>query len=633
MRWILITVMLVIAGCGGQATDQTETPSSPPAPATPLIVSGERRVAEADSVALAVMPAEGITLTSVHWVFDDPAIQLLAPTSRAIGFDAPGEGLYSFSVTAQDTASNTYFYTGELEVTKTPAAPVNVRLSHQAVELGRVSLRADILSLGANDSLQWQVIQGPAVALRYDEQAAAQHVYFQAPSVSADTLLEIKATVTRANGARDSDSAYVVIKDVPQAQNGFFAGNDLYPTDLIHPFRPGPYTEALNNCLYNSQVRRSCTFATLPLIGQVNNQPDIEQILARTLVSHDWMGEAFARFLRSSAAGPDIVQLLGATTGVVIAYDIRPSFYWSATGAIYLDANNLWQTPAERDTLDLAPDYRIAYGNTLAYRTSWRYIKDNAYYYPQPGTAPAERQPRSQPQVEAALSWLLYHELAHANDVFAPQRWQQLKPTDSPLTFANQNGYLSDALAASDGLHSVILKALAQVDFGGAMATAEQEAYRAWEVASMFNDEAGLTMYSFYTPREDFALLFERFMMKYRLGIDADVGFFDSPAQIADENTGALPIVWAQRNRFNAAHMQPRVAFAIENILPNIDIASAQNTFPTPVMLPANQDWFSTVSPTVGVAKMPSGSKASQKTLRVTISSPFEKTLPLPVNQ
>ena len=110
-----------------------------------------------------------------------------------------------------------------------------------------------------------------------------------------------------------------------------------------------------------------------------------------------------------------MLKLLRATNAIVISYDIRPSFYWVATGAIYLDANNFWRTPQERDTLNTRPDYRSGFGSELDFTTSWRYVKNGAYYFPNISTANvADRLPRDVSDVEAALSYLLYHELAHA---------------------------------------------------------------------------------------------------------------------------------------------------------------------------------------------------------------------------
>ncbi|MDP0964773.1 hypothetical protein Q6264_28200, partial [Klebsiella pneumoniae] len=88
-------------------------------------------------------------------------------------------------------------------------------------------------------------------------------------------------------------------------------------------------------------------------------------------------GQRFEAFLREQDAHGDFRRLLNATTAIVIGGRVRPSFYWNATGAIYLDADYLWQTPQERDTVSEAPDPRSNFAADLAFKTLWRYVQNN----------------------------------------------------------------------------------------------------------------------------------------------------------------------------------------------------------------------------------------------------------------
>ncbi|WP_218354981.1 hypothetical protein [Alteromonas lipotrueiana] len=632
MKWLPIVCIALLSACG---SDDSSAPVSPSQPSetpdsTPLSLSlyGKLSVNENDTVSLAVMPDSGQTIKSVRWHFNSSLIELLAPTSQAIGFDAPAPGEYAFSVTATDTAGRSHTVNQKLTVEASQNSFVQIRLSHQAVELGRVSLKATIESDESIDNIRWEVTRGPDTQLIQSEftDTPGDTVYFQAPSVANDTLLEIQATVENESGLTQHDSAFIVVKDTPEATQGFFAGNDIYPTDLMHAYKPGPYQEAILQCLYNSQISQSCKFATLPLIGQDHPAPSVDTILQRTLVSHDWMGDAFKQFLLTSPARADILQLLRATTGVVIAYDIRPSFYWSATGAIYLDANKLWRSAAQRDTLDRAPDYRTRFGDELQYRSSWRYVQSNELYFPQPGLPESDRRSRTQQQVNAALSWLLYHELAHANDFFPPTSWAELTLSDSPLSYANRHLPVSATLEQIYTLTSESLVNLAQVTYGGAEATLEQKQFSALDVAYMFAEDSAVSMYSYFTPQEDFATLFERFMMLHRLQVDADIALFDNDA-IKDGN---FPVSWAQRNRINAAHIQARAAFVVQQVLPELATASAQNAMPQPILFSAGDDWFTTLSPGVQTIEQNAVPK-HKNTLRVTHPDHFERTMRLPV--
>ena len=633
MKWLLTGITVLLTACGGEQSAQApvsvpvESPSSTP---LTLTLHGALSVHRDDSVALAIMPSGGHKLKAVRWQFEGTDIDVLAPTSAAIGFDAPAAGVYPFTVTVTDTSGNTKSLRRELTVTSEAASPVQLRLSHQAVELGRVSLKLTATDPDTIEHIDWQVINGPAVNLTRasEPESLADMVYFQAPSVTTDTLMEIEVSVVRASGNIDKDSAFVMVTDDPDAVQGYFANNDIYPTKLMQAYRNGPYAEALERCLYTTKLARSCRFDTLPLIGQQHhNTPDTEAVLQRTLVSHKWMGVAFEQFLLTSAASQDIRNLLRAATAVVIAYDIRPSFYWSATGAIYLDANNLWQTPAQRDTLDRAPDYRTSFNDNLLYRSSWRYVLDNELYYPQSGLPETKRLSRTQSQINASLTWLLYHELAHANDVFPPSSWARLGGSDSPLSYANSHAPVSARLSQDFGLTSQTLSEVAQVSYGGATATAAQQALTAADIAHEFEADKAVSMYSYFNAQEDFATLFERFMMLHRLQVDADVGLFSSQA-LADDT---LKIGWAERNRINASHIQARAGFVVNQVLPELPTAPAQNAMPDPQLFPAGADWFSTFSParTTSGFVFP-GQPVSAKGGDTINHGRFERRLPLP---
>jgi hypothetical protein len=65
-----------------------------------------------------------------------------------------------------------------------------------------------------------------------------------------------------------------------------------------------------------------CKLATLPLIGQAEPEPTVEDVLARTVVSHAWMGRRFEQVLRALPAR--LLKLFRSTTAVVIGADFRP---------------------------------------------------------------------------------------------------------------------------------------------------------------------------------------------------------------------------------------------------------------------------------------------------------------------
>ena len=97
----------------------------------------------------------------------------------------------------------------------------------------------------------------------------------------------------------------------------------------------------------------------------------------RVLVSHDWLGRNFETFLRTQDTQGDFRRMLMSTTAIVLGTHVRPSFYFAGTGAIYLDADNLWLTPSERDTVSEVPDFRSDFDRDLQYSGVWRYVQNN----------------------------------------------------------------------------------------------------------------------------------------------------------------------------------------------------------------------------------------------------------------
>ena len=77
--------------------------------------------------------------------------------------------------------------------------------------------------------------------------------------------------------------------------------------------------------------------------------------------------------LRTQASQADILRLFNGVTAIVIGAQVRPSFYYALTGAIYLDADNFWLTAAQRDVINEAPDFRSEFDRDLMYSGVWRY--------------------------------------------------------------------------------------------------------------------------------------------------------------------------------------------------------------------------------------------------------------------
>ncbi|NVK57391.1 MAG: hypothetical protein HWE26_17440 [Alteromonadaceae bacterium] len=599
---VVVTLLCACGGSGGNSSNtggETVPPPSEQDQLVPILTGdnlalyGQLSATSGESVGLVVLSADNNPLTTVNWQQQSgPQVEILAAHTQAIGFDIPTPGSYEFTVNAitNDGQQREMSFT-LIASDDAPSEVANVRLDHMATERGRVSLRVDSPTPKIITAVNWQQTAGPAaqaVTQQGDSgNGPLQNLFFTAPLVSRDTVLEFAVTLQFDDGSEATDKVLVGVNDTAIDDNGIFTENDMFvTTDLVAYRENSPYAKALHKCVYTNQIVDSCTFGELPLIGMQTAMPDIDDILNKTLVSHPWMGDRFAEFLHQSATREDMLQLLRGVTAIVISYDIRPSFYWVRTGAIYLDARNFWRTPAERDTLNTAPDYRSDFGNDLQFGIYWRYVKDNNYYYPQPSLAESQRNNRDFAKLEASLAWLMYHELAHANDFFPSTAWAGLSASQTPLDYFRNSTTRSDLLYDNYPLQSEVLFDLANVSFGGENATTSQRNFTPAQAADEFSSDIAPAYYAYYTRREDFATLFEQFMMLYRLGVSADIGVIG-----AVTNPDAL-ITWGQRNRINQDTLQARTAFAVERILPNLNVAQIQGDLPLTIQLEADTSWY-----------------------------------------
>lgn len=649
----VLGILTIIAACGGGSDSGSgpvsptppPTPPPPPAPipdetpATPFLTSnnlelyGSAEAVTGESVGLAVRTADGTNIRSVEWsqTGGPISVSLLANRTQAVGFDVTEAGDYTFNVSVITSSGASRNADVTLTVNQADSPEANIRLDHSATERGRVSLRVDGLAGKEITNIAWSQIAGPDAqnVTASDTNGPQYYVFFDAPAVTVDSPIVYEATITYSDQTTATDTAIVMVRNDDINDSAYFPNSDLIVSADMFAYRSdSPYASAIKACIYNNQLASTCRFSQLPLIGQDTETPTVDDIMDRTLVSHAWMGEQFENYLRTSAAGPDMLKLLRATTAIVISYDVRPSFYWAATGAIYLDGNNFWRTPEQRDTLNDRPDFRSDLGRDLTFEMPWRYVKNNAYY-PQLSSIAypvAERRERSFDDLEASISWLMYHELGHANDFFPSSVWASLQSSDDPLSYFRENGTLSDTLPTTYPLLSAEMAALAQVRFAGETATTAQRGYQGEDVEQFFTPDRSPSYYSYLNEREDFATLFERFMMIYRLDAGADVGI----VEVVDNPE--LIITWGQRNRINDPAIRNRLRYTVESILPELNFDAIQASLPDPELLDPSKSWRDSVVIGEGVLSTSEALEGSKSVdgLEAQFELGPDKWLPLP---
>lgn len=594
----------LLAACGGggdsQPDDSVVTPPSTSLARctdsiSPLITTTSSSIrfqtepnyvaGQSSTIIANILNRDSQDLTFRWQQIDGPNIALVSQNSPVLAFDTPTAGGYRFSLHV--TGSN-LDVTGEIGINVDPASTgvLNVRQDHQVVEGNNVSLRLGQQSELSATNISWCVASGPDLMVDVSDPFRP---LFTAPTVTQDTITHLKVNAN-VNGNELSDDVFVLTTSAPAISSPYFDT----PVARTHAYRPAsPYANVLANCVYSNQLNDSCTINTLPLIGQTSSDLNRETILNRVLVSHDWMGDNFAAFLAQMDPNSDFARLLQSVTAVVISYDVRPSFYWVVTGAIYLDPNDLWLTPSQRDTINEAPDYRSNFGNDLNFVMPWRYVKDNQYA--SLGVPITVRANRTLAQINPDLASLLYHELAHANDFFPRSVHATLTGPRLLDDYSRRNAsksLISDQVSNTYPLTSTEMMGLANVSFLGAAASNVQKAYQASDVSTFFSTDIASDFYAYSSTREDTAMLFEEAMMSYRYQILRDVAVTNKPAILTADS---LIIDWGQRGRIAQNSLENRAALVIDEMLPELNGISLVKSLPEPINMVQGQSWRQTL--------------------------------------
>lgn len=363
-----------------------------------------------------------------------------------------------------------------------------------------------------------------------------------------------------------------------------------FPMGATQPANPGsPFANRLTDCTFSNTRVESCTFGELPLLGGTTSDPTIENVMDRVLVSHPWMAANFREVL--GHMHPDMLLLLRGVTAVVISSDVRPAFYWTRTGAIYLDPEYLWLTPAERATIPDTPDFRSDFGSDLQFAMPWRYVKDNA---PAFSSVPfGAEQPRAIDDILVNVARLLYHELAHANDYFPPER--QANRTPGQMVWQGvQTPIVSDDLTSLMPLASAEMRQLARVRFHGDAATPAQRAYTPGHVADFFAPDSAVVFYNYSSTREDLAMLFEVVMMRARFGVQMDTAVTNNPTGPGVTGNDYI-VAWGQRDRIGEIRVRERARYAVSRLLPEVSMDAYIDALPAPLMMRAGESWTANI--------------------------------------
>lgn len=619
------SLALLLAACGGDGA--YNPPGTTPTPTPTTCTTGIQIVADTTIAAGKTAGAAALScagpLRSIVWTqVSGPTVELPAAHTPTVAVETSATGVIRLRADAVTEDGSAATATTDITVTAAPSGSyLTLRVDHSLRPGTDTSIRAWPVLAGSETltSITWAQTAGPTVTRNTEDQRV---LMFEAPASSTDVALRFRATMTTSSGKVDTDDVIVSVDRQAATPNGYI----FERTARVHPYKSASaYASVLAQCSYDVGLyfvsdsnQNLCTVNTLPLLhaeAGVTGVPTVSQIMGRVLVSHDFLGKNFESFLTNQDPSGDLKRLLGGVTTIVLGSHVRPSFYTAGTGAIYLDANQLWLTPAQRDVVTEVPDYRSSFDDALNFTGVGRLVKNNDYaqlYY-----SPTARATRTEAELVYQLGRLMYHELGHAGDFFPPAERSltgSLSIWRNVVDRISVRSLPSDSLANSYPLMSAEMKGLGQVMYQGATATATQKAYTAAQVGAFFAGDVANDDYAYSkTPdansREDLAMLFEEFMMAYRHGVQADVAYTNKYTE--GMSSSDLIVAWGQRGRIGSASIKPRVKLVLARIAPWIS-PTAVDALPAPIQMTPGTTWE---------ASLVQGGAASPSPLRELASS------------
>ena len=598
-----LALAALLSGCGGGGGGGSAAAAAAPETPCRIQIVADSAVDLGKTASATVLSCAGEALPDITWTqTSGAAVDLLAARSPTVALEARSEGNIGLRASVVMADGSTVSASTTIRIGAAPAgAWVTARTDHSVRPGQSTTIVAWPTMANSTEtvrSMTWSQVSGPTVTLNPDDDYGTLTI--TAPQASTDTALKFRVTLTASSGRIDSDDVTISVDPQSAAPTG--AIFDI--TERVHPFRQAArYAPVLARCTYNNALYyrqdgdNLCTAATLPLLqaeAGTGAVPTVEQIMGRVLVSHDYLGTNFEQFLLTQDPNSDFRRMLAGASAIVIGSHVRPSFYTPATGAIYLDANYLWLNASQRDLVNGVPDYRLAYARQLNYTLLGRQVRNNNYA--RRSVSYWDRESRSTPELLNDLGPLLYHELAHAADYIPPTArdligtrsiWDNVIPRLVDRTLA------SDLLAQQYPLRSATMKALGQVLYEGATATAEQKAYTAAQVGAFFAADVASDDYAYAinagdNSREDLAMLFEEFMMGYRHEIRYDVAY--SSVYADSVSSDDMVVAWGERGRIAEPAIKPRIKLVLQRVAPWIDV-SAVDKLPAPVLMRAGATW------------------------------------------
>jgi hypothetical protein len=273
---------------------------------------------------------------------------------------------------------------------------------------------------------------------------------------------------------------------------------------------------AFNRCITgnaNPEVLERCQLPYVD-VPSIPREDQVESILGSTLISHDWQRERFKSFLLKTR--PEIISMLNCVKGVAISSDIRPSFYYSPSGAIYLDARYFAATQEEAGTVSTNPDAR-----------EQNFDQIDLLFFTVDTLKPQTNEEARYLDLES----LMAHELAHACDFKAEAVNGRYLSEDLPVAPENAVYHLAQWLY-----------------FGNAGAKARLSQYSPAEIGKSFEESPIVDIYGYGNRFEHLAMMVQNHLAFEFDGNNRVDLLTDNPK--ANQNLREFPIYWGMTGKF-----------------------------------------------------------------------------------
>lgn len=601
LKAILVAgVFMALVACGGGKEGVSITPlpryhnpSRPDAlPAEYQFVEAPQGVTVGQTVSLSVLN-DLKTISEVAWVqTEGPELAIQQPSRKLIAFVPRQPGSYQFESHMIFSDGSAAVHTFNIEAQSGSAEVIDIRVD-RAVLMGQtVSLRAYVPDSLAGQTIYWSNLNTPNVGFVQDAQDPAL-IHVTAPDIAEDSVLVFQARVKPDTAQEKGDSVVLLVEPAPVMSQDYrrLFSDRLSRTQAYLP--ESPYSDDLAYCVYSNErfTDTTCSFLKLPLLGQNGLAPSVPEVLERVLVSHQWMGQRFAEFLALQEMNPDFMPLFRSVTAIVIADDLKSSFFDAATGALYLRPRILALTKEERSQI-FEPLSTGSPWSSLSFFTRWRYVMGE-----EPVLGGGDIPYRSTKSFELAdlqyeIARTLYHELAHAADFFPPAVLKGIPAWQRPWGYASERVLANKLASAQLGSERPIAKepgytllnTLAQAIFrDNSKLDTSLLSLSATEYAAEFDQAEGVDLYAFVDAQEDFALLYESAMMQLRYGAIREVAVFDRSAPET--------VIWGEAGRIGRDTIKARARQAMSAIRPGVDAEIILNQLSEARGLTAGEVW------------------------------------------